>query len=47
MGRATHARRLDHVPSIESARTILRCLKDAGVTFVASLPTSLKLSLNS
>jgi sulfopyruvate decarboxylase subunit alpha len=38
MGRATHARRLDHVPSIESARTILRCLKDAGVTFVASLP---------
>jgi sulfopyruvate decarboxylase subunit alpha len=38
MGRATHTRRLDHVPSIESARTILRCLKDAGVTFVASLP---------
>jgi sulfopyruvate decarboxylase subunit alpha len=37
-GRATHTRRLDHVPSIESARTILRCLKDAGVTFVASLP---------
>jgi sulfopyruvate decarboxylase subunit alpha len=26
------------VPSIESARAILRCLKDAGVTFVASLP---------
>ena len=26
------------MPSIESARRILRCLKDAGVTFVASLP---------
>ena len=26
------------MPSIESARTILRCLKQAGVTFVASLP---------